>query len=102
MSSESVSDSGSGFRVLMTKNWKKDTVEKNICIYLIKNCNFIKDVQATGEAFGRQKRTSNTLKDEIYYLFIFFWVIFALPDLDSGTPLNPGRSGQDPQHRLCK
>jgi len=29
----------------------------------------LKDVQATGEAFSHQKRTSSTLKNEIYYLF---------------------------------
>jgi hypothetical protein len=46
-----------------------------------------KDVQATGEAFSPQKRTSITSKDEFYQLFS----IFALldPDTDPGTPLNP-------------
>jgi hypothetical protein len=33
---------------------------------------FIKDAQATGEAFSPQKRTSSTAKDEIYKLFSFF------------------------------
>ncbi len=59
------SESGSGYgsRVLMTTNWKK-TVKFLIYIFFDKNCNYlwasIKDVQATGDAFSPQKRTSNT------------------------------------------
>jgi hypothetical protein len=41
--------------------------------FFVKNCNYlsldlhtVKDVQATGEAFISQKRTSSTSKDEIY------------------------------------
>ncbi len=37
----------------------------------------IKDVQATGDPFSPQN-TSSTSKDEIYELFLFYWVIFAL------------------------
>ena len=50
-----------------------------------------KDVQATGEAFRPQKRTSSTSKHEICSLFLFLWVIFALlvPDPDPLTLLNP-------------
>jgi hypothetical protein len=44
---------------------------------------FIKEVQATGEAFGTQKRTSSNVKHEISSLFLFLWVIFALLDPDS-------------------
>jgi hypothetical protein len=32
----------------------------------------IKDVQATGEAFSPQKKTSSTSKNEIYQLFSIF------------------------------
>jgi hypothetical protein len=58
--------SGSGSRVLMTKKFKKFTAEQND-----KKVQFtypyasIKDVQATGEAFSPQKRTSSTSKHEI-------------------------------------
>ncbi len=56
--------------------------------FFIENCNllilwpFIKDVQATGEAFSSQKRTSSTSENEISQHFIFLWVIFALLDPD--------------------
>jgi hypothetical protein len=38
----------------------------------------LEDVQATGEAFSPQKRTSSTLIHEISHLFLILWVIFAL------------------------
>jgi hypothetical protein len=42
------------------------------------------DVQATGEAFRGQKRTSSISKHEVPLLFNILWVIFTLldPDLD--------------------
>jgi hypothetical protein len=40
----------------------------------------IKDVQASGEAFRPQKRTSSTSNHEISSLFPFLWVFFALLD----------------------
>jgi hypothetical protein len=43
----------------------------------------MKDVQATGEAKGPQKGTSNT--------FIILWVIFALLDPDQLTKINANR-----------
>jgi hypothetical protein len=43
----------------------------------------MKDVQATGEAKGPQKGTSNT--------FITLWVIFALLDPDQPTKINANR-----------
>jgi hypothetical protein len=47
-------------------------------------------VQATGEAFSPQQKTSSTVKNEIYInFFLCLLVIFALLDLDPGTPLNP-------------
>jgi hypothetical protein len=49
----------------------------------------IKDVQATGEAFSPQKRTSSPSEDKIYLLLLFFWAIFAFLDPDSGTQLDP-------------
>jgi hypothetical protein len=61
----------------------------------------IKDVQATGEAFSPQKRTSSNSKNKISNFFLCLWVIFALvdpdPDTDPGTPLNP-----DPQHWMVR
>jgi hypothetical protein len=56
----------------------------------------LKDVQATGEAFSPQKRTSSTLKHESSLFFLFLWVIFALPDPDpltSGSGTNHWYSG---------
>jgi hypothetical protein len=59
-----------------------------ILYFLIKICNlkygtypeaFIKDVQATGEVFTPQKKTSSTSKLEFSSLF---WVILALLDPD--------------------
>jgi hypothetical protein len=47
----------------------------------------IKDVQAKGEAFSPQKRTSSKSNKEIYYLFSIFVSHFCPPG--SGTPLNP-------------
>jgi hypothetical protein len=57
-------------------------------MFLIKNCNtyskaFIKDFQATEEAFSPQKRTSSTSKQEISNCFLFLGVIFALLDPDT-------------------
>ncbi len=52
--------------------------------FFFKNCNFFypqapkKDVQATGEVFIPQKRTSNTSKVR----FVHFWVILVPPDPD--------------------
>ncbi len=48
-------------------------------------------VQATGEDFSPQKRTSSTSKMKFIYFFLCLWVIFALldPDTDPGTALNP-------------
>ncbi len=54
-------------------------------------------VQATGETFSPQKRTTSTSKMKIFNFFLCLWVIFALldpdPDTDPGTPFYP-----DPQH----
>ncbi len=44
-----------------------------------------KDVKATGEAFSPQKRTSSTLKNEIYYLFSIFLGHFFILGSDSGS-----------------
>jgi hypothetical protein len=51
----------------------------------------MKALQATGEVFNPQKRTSSAIKVKFINCFLFFWVIFALldPDPDSGAPLNP-------------
>jgi hypothetical protein len=49
----------------------------------------VKDVQVTEEAFGFQKRTSNTSKHDFFFKFLLLWVIFALLDPDPLTRLNP-------------
>ncbi len=46
-----------------------------IAIYFSIYRTSIKDVQAPGEAFSPQKRTSSTAKNSIYLLFLFLWVI---------------------------
>ena len=69
---------------------------------LIKNCNLliprpsIKDLQAIGEAFRTQKRTSSTSKDEIYELFSIFSGPF-LPSWIRILIVNPN-TDLDPQH----
>jgi hypothetical protein len=70
------------------KNCKNFKAEK-INVFFIKNCNLliirptsIKDVQATGEAFSPQKRTSRTSKLGNFSLFIFLSVIFAVLNPD--------------------
>jgi hypothetical protein len=58
--------SGSGSRVLMTKNWKKFTAEIFFIYFVDQKLQFTyPDVQATGEAFSSQKRTSSTSKHKI-------------------------------------
>jgi hypothetical protein len=78
----------------MTKNWKKFTAEKK-SIFLDQKLPFtypwafIKDYQATEEAFSPQKRTSSTSKLEIFKFFYFcgsflpFWIQLPNPDPDS-------------------
>ncbi len=53
----------------------------------------IKDAQATGEAFGTQKRTASTSKHENSLLFSVLWVIFALLDPKPATQLNADSFG---------
>jgi hypothetical protein len=58
------------------------------------------DVQATGEAFSPQKRTSNTIKHEISKIFAILRVFLALldpePDSESGsTDLIESGSGSE-------
>jgi hypothetical protein len=60
----------------------------------------MKDVQATGEAFSPQKRTSSTSKP---IFFLFLWVIFALLDPDPEAfpmriRIQPTKINPDPQH----
>jgi hypothetical protein len=80
--------------------FKKFTAKKNLIFFWSKNATYlfqasIMDVQASGEAFSPQKRTSSTSKHEISSLFPFFEVIFAL--LEPLTWLNPD---PDPKHWL--
>jgi hypothetical protein len=64
--------SGSGSRVLMTKNWSEfnNVVKKNVNVFSQEQqfthpYASIKDIQATEEAFNQQKRTSSSSKHEI-------------------------------------
>jgi hypothetical protein len=41
------------------------------------------DVQATGEAFSTQKRTSSTSKNVIYYIFLIFALLDPNQDCQS-------------------
>ncbi len=68
------SECGSGSRVLMTKNWKYYSWKILTYFWKKKLCPkaSIKDVQATWDAFGTQKRTSSTSKFEISSLFSIF------------------------------
>jgi hypothetical protein len=50
------------------------------------------DIQATGEVFSRQRRTSSISKHQISSLFSIFGVIFALLD-----PIQPNKINADPQ-----
>jgi hypothetical protein len=59
----------SGSRVFMIKNWKKFTAE--IFFQFTYPYASIKDVQATGEAFSPQKRTSSTSKHKISKIYHF-------------------------------
>ncbi len=60
----------------------------------------IKNVQATGEAFSPQQRTSSIPKLEISSLFSIFWVIFALlnPDPDPADKNQCGSTDPDRKH----
>jgi hypothetical protein len=55
----------------------------------------MKDVQAAGETFCPQKRTSSTSKREISFFFMFLLVIFALLNTDQPTKFNVD---PDPEH----
>jgi hypothetical protein len=57
-----------------------------------------KDVQATGEAFSTQKRTSNTSKHDTDSLSsLFLWIIFVHLDPDPADQ-NQCESDTDAQH----
>jgi hypothetical protein len=70
---------------------KKITAEKNINFLGDQKLQFtyplasIKDVQATGEAFSPQKRTSSTSKHENSVLFSIFVGHFCPPGSGSGS-----------------
>ncbi len=72
-------------------SWKKITNFLNQKLQFTYPQAFIKDVQATEEAFSPQKWTSSTSKHEIFKFFLLFGVIFAIldPDTDPLTWLNP-------------
>jgi hypothetical protein len=70
--------SGSGSRIL------SESGSGSVSIVLLDKNSSLKDVQATGEAFSLQKRTSSTSKKEIYQLFVgnFFssWIRIQGPN----------------------
>jgi hypothetical protein len=67
----------------MNKNLKRIYSRKNLIYFFDQKLQFtspkasIKDVQATGEAFGPQKSRSSTSKHEISELFSIFVVYFC-------------------------
>jgi hypothetical protein len=69
----------------MTKNCKNLQLENKFGIFLSKIAIHLSkaSLQATGEAFSPQKRTSSTSKHEIFFLFL--WVVFAFLDPDPLT-----------------
>ncbi len=84
----------SGFRVLMTKTWKKLQLKKKIIFFSDQKLQYtypwasIKDVKATGEAFSPQRRTTlQTMK--FLNFFLFLWVTVALLDPDPLTWMDP-------------
>ncbi len=77
----------SGSRVLMTKNWKKFTVETTFLIFfwsqttIYLSLGLIKYVQATGKAFKPQENIQYTKT----WNFSTFFLFFALLDTDPGS-----------------
>jgi hypothetical protein len=69
---------------LISKEWDTARSEFFTCQkqynLLIPRLPYIKDVEATGEAFSPQQRTSSTSKEEISEFLLFLSVIFALLD----------------------
>ncbi len=86
ISSESEYGSRSGYRVLMTKNWKKQQ-KIHLYLFLIKNLKYV---------CPSYRRSLQLWKENIQHfkkcdVLTFLWVIYALlaPDTETGTPLNP-------------
>ncbi len=70
----------SGSKVLIIKNWRKKIWLKFFFLQFFLNPKLrFTQVQATGEAFSPQKRTSSTKKNEIYWLFPMFVCHFCPP-----------------------
>ncbi len=77
----------------MTKNWRKKIQLKVFISFFDQKLRFpyplasLKNVQATEEAFSPQKRTSSTLKNEIYWLSNIFVGHFWLHGSGSRDPI---------------
>ena len=96
-------ESGSGSRVLMTKT------AEFFFLFLIKNCNFLiprppyrtSKLQEKPSALKREHQTLPKMKCINFFLFsgsfLPSWIRIAIPDPDTGNPLNPN---PDPQHCL--
>jgi hypothetical protein len=101
------------------QNYKRLLLKKKLNFFLDQKLQFtfplayIKDAQATGEAFSPQKRTSSTKKHENSGLFFYFcgsflpsWIririrnLSADPDPDLATQINadPCESGSETLH----
>ncbi len=82
-SSISSESTRSGSRVLMSENWKKYSWQ-NLYLLWSKSLGPLKVRPSYRKSLQSSKRTSSTSKNEIYYLFLFLRVIFALMDTGSG------------------
>jgi hypothetical protein len=77
--------SGSGFRALMTKNYSKKNIQKNLDQTLIYLSVGLHKLQKKPSAF---KRGYPTLLNMIFFLLLL-WIFFALLDPDSGSNWGP-------------
>jgi hypothetical protein len=80
----------------MTKTVKFNSLKKSLFLNkklpIIYPYAFVKDVQATGEAFSPQNSTSSTPTMKFLHFFLFSWVTFALLDPNPAEQ-NQNRSG---------
>jgi hypothetical protein len=90
-------ESGSGSKILMAKIEEKNTAEI-FNIFFGSKLQFTY-VQATGEAFTPQKRTSCTSEREIYYFISMFVGHLCPPGSGSRDPIEYG-SNPDPDPQL--
>jgi hypothetical protein len=91
-------DPDPGFDYQKLKN--KNTTEFFLNFFAIYPELFIKDVQATGEVFSPQKRTSSIQRMKFITVSIsIFLGNFCLPGSGSGGPIESGYNPDPVQHR---